>query len=67
MLKKVIPRVPVNELDLVLFWKKNVNLNWTTDYQSPNDIVKVDMTLFEISNIGKQSYGQFDIINQDIG
>lgn len=48
--------------------KKNVNLNWTTDYQSPNDIVKVDMTLFEIiSNIGKQSYGQFDIINQDIG
>lgn len=70
MLKKFILRVHVNELGLVLFWKKNVNLNWTTDYQSPNDIVKVDMTHFEIiSNIGKQSYGQFDIIyiNQDIG
>lgn len=69
MLKKFMLRVHVNELGLVLFWKKkNVNLNWTTDYQSPNDIVKVDMTLFEIiSNIEKQSYGQFDIINQDIG
>lgn len=54
-MKKFIPRVHVNELGLVLFWKKkNVNLNWTADYQSPNDIVKVDMTHFEIiSNIGK--------------
>lgn len=53
-MKKIIPRVHVNELGLVLFWKKNVNLNWTTDYLSPNDIVKVDMTHFEIiSNIGK--------------
>lgn len=52
MLKKVIPRVPVNELDLVLFWKKKCEPK--LNYRLPNDIVIVDMTHFEIiSNIGK--------------
>lgn len=53
-MKKIILRVYVNELGLVLFWKKNVNLNWIIDYLLSNDIVKVDMIYFEIiSNIGK--------------